>query len=278
MIERAQVESLIRMALEEDIGQGDITSRAIFGMDDSSSASIIAKQQGVLCGTDIVRFVYEVLDPRVRVTVEEKDGSVMAPGEEIIIIEGPTASILSGERTALNFIQRMSGISTKTAEICALLEGTGIALLDTRKTVPGFRVLDKYAVKTGGGRNHRMGLFDMIMIKDNHIKAAGGIKKAVEMVRKKYGSRYIVEVETSSMEEVADALSSGADIIMLDNMEIEMVGRAVELIHKKAKVEISGNVEQERIIGIRHLAVDYISMGALTHSVRAFDFSMTFRK
>ncbi|TFH41240.1 MAG: nicotinate-nucleotide diphosphorylase (carboxylating), partial [Chrysiogenales bacterium] len=123
-----------------------------------------------------------------------------------------------------------------------------------------------------------MGLFDMIMIKDNHIKAAGGIKKAVEMVRKKYGSRYIVEVETSSMEEVADALSSGADIIMLDNMEIEMVGRAVELIHKKAKVEISGNVEQERIIGIRHLAVDYISMGALTHSVRAFDFSMTFRK
>ncbi len=275
-IAKRDVESLIRMALDEDINGGDITSEAIFSGHESSSASIISKGRGIACGAEIVVFVYEVLDPGVKVTSLVKDGMKIGPGEEVLRLEGPTRSILSGERTALNFIQRMSGISTKTAELCALLEGTGITLLDTRKTMPGMRKLDKYAVKTGGGVNHRMGLYDMVMIKDNHIKVAGSIKKAVMMVREKYGTRYTVEVEASTIDEVEEAAACGVDIIMLDNMTNSMMRDSAETIRKRARIEVSGSINKDRIEKIRNLPVDFISMGALTHSVTAFDFSMSF--
>lgn len=275
-IELNDVASLIRMALDEDIDGGDVTSEAIFSGQELSSATIVSKGSGTLCGTGIVTFVYKILDSRVKVTALVEDGMTIEPDQTVMEIEGPTGSLLSGERTALNFIQRMSGIATKTAKICALLEGTGIALLDTRKTMPGMRTLDKFAVKTGGGSNHRMGLYDMVMIKDNHIKAAGGIRRAVMMVREKYGNRYTVEVEAATLDEVKEAAECGADIIMLDNMTDSTMEEAVKLIRKRARIEVSGTVDEARIMKIRTLSVDYVSMGALTHSVKAFDFSMSF--
>lgn len=275
-IKRADVEHLIRCALSEDIGEGDITSRAIFSEDDVSRGAIVSRQDGIVCGREMVRYVFEILDPRVTVVSNVSDGDTIGPGSEVLSVQGPTISVLSGERTALNFIQRMTGIATRTSSVVSLLAGTGICLLDTRKTAPGYRLLDKYAVKTGGGTNHRMGLYDMVMIKDNHIRAAGGIDKAVRMVRENYGARYQVEVEAANLDEARDAVSSGADIIMLDNMEPAMIKEAVEIINRKARIEVSGNMNEARIAQIRGLAVDYISMGSLTHSVTAFDLSMEF--
>jgi nicotinate-nucleotide pyrophosphorylase (carboxylating) len=270
------VETLIRLSISEDISGGDITSQAIFKPEAASRAAIVSKQQGVFCGSDMVRYVYEMIDPRVSVSPKVHDGDTIGKKETLMTISGPTVSVLSGERIALNFIQRMSGIATRTSHVVSLLKNTNIKLLDTRKTLPGFRALDKYAVKTGGGTNHRMGLYDMVMIKDNHIRAAGGIARAVTMVRERYGSRYLIEVETANQDEVREAVAAGADIIMLDNMDTPAMKAAVELIHKRAKIEVSGNMDEERIKGIRELDVDYVSMGALTHSVTAFDCSMEF--
>lgn len=275
-MKRADVEKLIHLAIVEDIGAGDITSIAIFSDNDVSRGVIVSRQDGIICGCDMVRYVYEILDPRVRIVSNMNDGERIGPGSEVLNIQGPTISVLSGERIALNFIQRMTGIATKTSRVVSLLEGTGISLLDTRKTLPGYRLLDKYAVKTGGGTNHRMGLYDMIMVKDNHIKAAGGIMNAVKMVRGRYGARYKVEVEADSLDQVRDAVLSEADIIMLDNMEPDVMKEAVKIINRKAKVEVSGNMDESRIMKIRGLAIDYISMGSLTHSVSAFDLSMEF--
>jgi nicotinate-nucleotide pyrophosphorylase (carboxylating) len=275
-IKRADVEQLIRMAIAEDIGEGDITSRAIFTDADTSRGTIVSRQDGVICGCDMVRYVYGVLDARVSVVQAVNDGAAIGPGSEILSVEGPTISVLSGERIALNFMQRMTGIATRTSRVVSLLAGTPIRLLDTRKTTPGYRLLDKYAVRTGGGTNHRMGLYDMVMVKDNHISAAGGIGRAVAMVREQYGSKYTVEVEAATLDEVGEAVRSGADIIMLDNMDREMMKAAVDIIQRKARIEISGNMDETRIMQIRELAVDYISMGSLTHSVAAFDLSMEF--
>lgn len=275
-IKHADVEQLICCALSEDIGEGDITSQAIFSEDDASRGVIVSRHEGIICGCDMVRYVFGILDTRVKVVSNVSDGDTIGPGSEVLSVQGPTISVLSGERTALNFIQRMTGIATRTSSVVSLLAGTGIRLLDTRKTTPGYRLLDKYAVKTGGGTNHRMGLYDMVMIKDNHIRAAGGIDKAVRMVREHYGSRYQVEVEAACLDEVRDAVSSGADIIMLDNMEPAMMKEAIEIINRKSRIEISGNMNEARIAQIRGLAVDYISMGSLTHSVTAFDLSMEF--
>ena len=191
--------------------------------------------------------------------------------------EGPVKSLLMGERTALNFLQRLCGIATRTHAVVRLLEGTGIEILDTRKTLPGFRLLDKYAVKAGGGRNHRMGLYDMVMIKDNHIKAAGSITAAVQKVRSVHDSRFSVEVEVTNQEETAEALNAGADIIMLDNMDREAMRAAIALIAGRARIEISGNMDEEKILALKDLKVDYISLGALTHSVTAFDLSLKFQ-
>lgn len=275
-IRRADVEQLIRLAISEDIGDGDITSRAIFSEGDVSRGVIVSKQEGIVCGCDMVRHVYGILDPRVSVVPDINDGERIGSGSEVLTIQGPTISVLSGERIALNFIQRMSGIATRTSHVVSLLVGTDICLLDTRKTAPGYRLIDKYAVKTGGGTNHRMGLYDMVMVKDNHIRAAGGISNAVKMVRDRYGTQYQVEVESASLDEVRDSVASGADIIMLDNMDTEMMKEAVAIIGKKARIEISGNITESRIKQISGLNIDYISMGSLTHTVAAFDLSMEF--
>ena len=275
-IQLSEVKTLISLAIDEDIGGGDITSRAIVTEGDVSDAAIVSRNQGILCGTDMVAYVYEMIDARVAVTPAAQDGDTIRKGDRVIALSGPTASILSGERIALNFLQRLTGIATRTARVVSLLQGANIQLLDTRKTLPGFRALDKYAVRTGGGTNHRMGLYDMIMIKDNHIRAAGSITRAVGMVRERYGKRYLVEVETTTLDEVREAAEARADIIMLDNMDWPVMKAAVDLIKKKAKIEVSGNMNEERIGEIADLDVDYISMGSLTHSVPAFDLSMEF--
>jgi nicotinate-nucleotide pyrophosphorylase (carboxylating) len=270
------VEELIRLAVREDIGSGDITSWAIFDASDASEAAIISKERGILCGTDLVCHVYRVVDRNVEVTCLMRDGDEISPGDRVVLLKGPTIGLLTGERTVLNFLQRMSGVATRTARTVSLLRGTAISLLDTRKTVPGFRILDKYAVKTGGGINHRMGLYDMVMIKDNHIKAAGGVGRAIRMVRDRYGTRYRIEAEASTLEEARQAAEAGADVIMLDNMERSLVEAAIEVIGKKAKIEVSGNLDAGKIMGLVDLDIDYLSMGSLTHSAAAFDFSIEF--
>lgn len=275
-ITKADVETLVRLAIQEDIGTGDITSQAIFGEQDVSKAAVVSKQNGIVCGTEVVRYVYEIIDIGVKVTPLIADGDSISPGDRILLVEGHTISVLSGERIALNFLQRMTGIATSTAGAVSLLRNTNIALLDTRKTVPGLRKLDKYAVKTGGGTNHREALFDMVIIKDNHIKAAGSITRAVRMVRDRYGARYPVEVEAATLDEVNEAAALGVDIIMLDNMDISMMKAAITIINKRVKIEVSGNVDEDKIKEIAGLDIDYISMGSLTHSVRAFDLSMKF--
>jgi nicotinate-nucleotide pyrophosphorylase (carboxylating) len=275
-IEIEDVEEIVLLALKEDIGDGDVTSEAVFARDDRCRASIVAKEHGLFCGADMIRHVYYFIDPSIAVAAVVAEGAAVGPGDEVARIEGPVIGVLSGERTVLNFIQRMSGIATQTSRLAALLHGAKTVLLDTRKTLPGFRLLDKYAVRAGGGVNHRMGLYDMVMIKDNHIRAAGGIAGAVEAVRRAHGSRFTIEVETTTLEEVRQALDAGADIIMLDNMDRAMMERAVALIDGAAKIEVSGNMDEERLRGLAGLAVDYVSMGSLTHSVRAFDLSMKF--
>ncbi len=269
---------IIQLALKEDIGSGDVTSNAIFNGTEESEAVIFAKEEGILCGGDIIQLIYEVIDPGIEVYPEIKDGTQLKSGDIVAKISGSTKNILIGERTVLNFVQRMCGIATRTRNIRSLLEGTSITILDTRKTAPGLRLLDKYAVKTGGGVNHRMGLFDMVLIKDNHIKAAGGIREAVKRVKSSHGKKYRIEVETTNLDEVREALDSGADIIMLDNTDRETMQEACELIGGKAQIEISGNMDEEKIKGIIDLRIDYISIGALTHSVKAFDLSMRFVK
>ncbi|MBP7734795.1 MAG: carboxylating nicotinate-nucleotide diphosphorylase [Spirochaetes bacterium] len=275
-IQKSDIEKLVGLAIAEDIGGGDITSQAIFNKGDIAYGIIASKDVGIFCGSDVARIVYEIIDPKVSVTPLVRDGDTIRKNDRVMTVAGPTISVLSGERIVLNFIQRMTAIATRTAKVVSTLTGTNIQLLDTRKTLPGFRKLDKYAVKSGGGVNHRMGLYDMVMIKDNHIRAAGSIERAVQLVREHYGSQYTVEVETESLEDVAEAVASGTDIIMLDNMDGATMKAAVELIGKKARIEVSGNMTEDRIKEISGLDVDYISMGSLTHSVQAFDLSMDF--
>jgi nicotinate-nucleotide pyrophosphorylase (carboxylating) len=278
ILKKYYIMPIIQLALNEDIGSGDVTSDAIFKGSEVSEAVIFAKEEGIFCGGKIIQFIYEVIDPTIEVSPEVKDGTQLKPGDIVASISGSTKNILIGERTVLNFIQRLCGIATRTRNIRSLVEGTNITILDTRKTAPGLRLLDKYAVKTGGGFNHRMGLFDMVLIKDNHIKAAGGICEAVKRVKGAYGNKYQIEVEATTLDEVREALDAGADIIMLDNIDRETMQEACELIHGKAKIEISGNMDEEKIGNIIDLRVDYISIGALTHSVKAFDLSMRFVK
>ena len=276
MIRKADVIDLILLALREDIGAGDITTGAIFNGTEPGGARVVAKEEGVFCAGGIPALVYGELNPSVAIKFSANDGSAVRPGDTVLELSGPVSAILTGERTVLNFLQRMCGIATAVSRACRLLEGTGIRLLDTRKTAPGMRVLDKYAVRTGGGTNHRFGLHDMVMIKDNHIRAAGGIREAVARVRRVHGSKYKIEVEATNLDEVRDALEAGAGIVMLDNMDAGEMARAVELIGARAETEVSGNVTEERLASLRGLGISYISMGSLTHSVKAFDLSMKF--
>lgn len=265
---------LIKKALKEDLDKlGDITTDSIFTDKESVTFKLLAKDDGVLCGAEVFSEVFKILDKKSDVKFYFKDGDALKKGDIVARVIGDIKTILKGERTSLNLISHLSGISSKT-NLFAKEAGGLVKILDTRKTIPGLRKLQKYAVKTGGGENHRIGLFDMVLIKDNHIDAAGGITKAVEKVRSRWKNRFKIEVETRNFDEIKEALSCKVDRIMLDNMNIDNVKEAVKIIDKKAEIEISGNMTLEKIKDIRGIGVDYISFGELTHTVKVFDFSL----
>jgi nicotinate-nucleotide pyrophosphorylase (carboxylating) len=264
---------LFDLAYIEDIGDGDVTTDNFIPQGEIKTARLVAKEEGVVAGLPIVEMVFRRFDPNFEWKVNYNDGSRVAVGDVIAEFKGSYRALLSGERIALNFLQRMSGIATYASQFAKITEGTKVQILDTRKTLPGYRHLDKYSVRMGGASNHRFGLYDMVMIKDNHIQIAGGIKPAVEAIRKKLPMSIKIEVETTTIEQVKEALAAGADIIMLDNMSNEMMTEAVGIIDGRAKVEASGNMSLERIAEVAKTGIDYISIGALTHSVSALDIS-----
>ena len=271
------ITKLLDLGIEEDINTGDITTESIIPESMNAVATMTAKQEGVISGLEIVKMVYDRFQSDVVFTPYFKDGDQVKKGDVILKIEATYPTLLRGERLSLNLFQRMCGIATETAKYVKELKGTSTELLDTRKTAPGLRVLDKLAVKHGGGTNHRMGLYDMAMIKDNHIKMAGGITKAVEQVRARIAEGTKIEVETTNLDEVKEAIAAGADIIMLDNMGNEAMAVAVATIKaadKGIKTEASGNMSIPRLIEVAATGVDYISVGALTHTVKAMDISM----
>jgi nicotinate-nucleotide pyrophosphorylase (carboxylating) len=268
------IDRIIDVALAEDIHTGDITTLAVLPQPRRMRARLIAKEPMVLAGLTVTRRVFARLDPSILFDAAFADADLLQVGDVIARIEGDAASLLQGERVALNLLQRMCGIATQTATFVKEIEGTGARVVDTRKTTPGLRVLEKYAVRVGGGTNHRTGLYDGVLIKENHIAAAGGILEAVRLARAYIPHTLKVEVETESLEQVALALQAGADIIMLDNMGLSEMTEAVLLIGKRALVEASGGVNLGSIRAIAETGVDIISVGALTHSVRAADISM----
>lgn len=271
---QTNVDSLILSALQEDMPHGDITTQAIFSESRMAKARLLAKQEGVIAGLFVFQRVFELLDQKIQVERFVKDGDAVYAGQLAAEVRGDVRAILTGERTALNYLQRMSGIATHTRKILRLLEGSGITLLDTRKTTPNNRFFEKYAVKAGGGSNHRFSLSDGIMLKDNHIAAAGGVQKAVAAARANASFVHKIEVEVETLEMLKEALTAGADIIMLDNMDAETMKEAVRITAGRAKIECSGNVTAENIASLRNIGVDYISSGALTHSSPILDFSL----
>ena len=272
------IDDLIKNAITEDINYIDVATDYLLDESAVSEAYFVAKADGVLCGAEIAMRVFELLDDQFSYTLYKKDGDVVKNGDLIAEFKGRTVKLLKGERTALNLIQHMSGIATLTNECVKQTEGTRATIADTRKTLPGLRSLQKYAVTCGGGRNHRYNLSDCAMLKDNHIDAKGGITAAVMALREKIGHTVKIEVETRTLAEVEEAVSVGADIIMLDNMDNETMKQAVEIVDGKALLEASGNLTKERIKSVAELGVDILSIGALTHSVTAFDISMKIKK
>lgn len=270
----ARTEHLIDLALEEDAGLGDITSRAIFPAKHRSRAVIDAKQDLVLCGAEVAARVFAKLDPALKVRLLARDGQRLRKGALVLQVEGPTASILTAERTALNFLQRLSGIATQAARYAAAVEGTGTRVVDTRKTTPGWRALEKYAVRTGGCFNHRSSLGEQVLIKDNHIAAAGSLTRAVKLCRAAAAHGAKIEVEAKTPAEVKEAVHAGADIILLDNMTPNQVRAAVKSIAGRAQVEVSGGVTFATLRDYALPGVDIISIGALTHTVASADLSL----
>jgi len=268
------LKKLIDSALSEDIGSGDITTDNLVTPDQTGSAEIIAKEPMVLAGLDVARQVFEMIDPDLTVNTRCTDGDELPPGSRIMTLAGRLGALLHGERTALNFLQRLSGIATHVKPYVDAVGDYPVRLVDTRKTTPGWRVLEKYAVRVGGAANHRMGLYDGVLIKDNHIAACGSITTAVTRVRANTSHLVKIEVEVSTQDEVAEALRAGADIIMLDNMDLDQIGKAVAKINQRAVVEISGNVSLEKLPALAQTGVDIISVGALTHQARSVDISM----
>ena len=271
------INKLLDLGIEEDINTGDITTESIIPESMNAAATMTAKQDGVISGLEIVKMVYDRFQQDVVFTPYFKDGDSVKKGDVILKVEATYPTLLRGERLSLNIFQRMCGIATETAKYVKELADTHTELLDTRKTAPGLRVLDKMAVKHGGGTNHRMGLYDMAMIKDNHIKMAGGIAKAVEQVRARIAEGIKIEVETTNLDEVHQAIEAGADIIMLDNMDTKTMTEAVSIIKaadKGIKTEASGNMSIPRLKEVAATGVDYISVGALTHTVKGMDISM----
>ncbi|KZL92101.1 carboxylating nicotinate-nucleotide diphosphorylase [Clostridium magnum] len=266
-------DDIIKRALNEDLSYGDITTNAIVEEGKNAAVDLICKEDGVIAGLEIFKRVFVILG-NAEVKLYVQDGTLVHKGEKIGEIYGDTRTLLSGERVALNFLQRMSGIATLTGKFVEKLAGTNVKLLDTRKTTPNMRLFEKYAVKIGGGVNHRFGLNDGILIKDNHIDAAGGIKNAIEAVRKNAPFVRKIEVEVENLDQLQEALEAKADIIMLDNMDIETLKASVRIIDGKAETEASGNVTLDTIQAIAKTGVDYISTGALNHSFKALDLSM----
>jgi nicotinate-nucleotide pyrophosphorylase (carboxylating) len=269
-----RIEQIIENALQEDIGSGDITTESLFPTDKKTKAVITAKESGVVAGLSVAERVFKKLDQNIAWHEKKRDGDRVGPQDILAEIEGLQKAILKGERVALNFLQRLSGIATLTSKFVNSVKGLPVKILDTRKTVPGLRILDKYAVRIGGGSNHRFGLFDGILIKDNHIKLAGSITEAVRSVRERGPHLFKIEVETKNLEEVKEALSAGADIIMLDNMPIETIKEALEIIKGRALTEVSGGINLENIRKIAETGVDFISIGTITHSPPALDIAL----
>jgi nicotinate-nucleotide pyrophosphorylase (carboxylating) len=276
MIDRLYLDRVIERALDEDMPLGDLTTDALVPEDATCRAVLLAKSPVVLAGLDVARRAFEILDPAVSFQAHFRDGDRVPKGARIADLAGNTKAVLKAERTALNLLQRMCGIATRTAAYVAAVQGTKARIVDTRKTAPGLRRIDKYAVVAGGGSNHRHGLSDGVLIKDNHIVAAGGIRPAVERARAAVPHTVRIEVETESLAQVREALDCRADIIMLDNMDLAGMREAVALIAGRALVEASGNVNMDRVRGIAETGVDLISIGELTHSVTAADISLRF--
>ncbi len=268
------VERIVDMAIDEDVGHGDITTECLDLGGQQGWGKIRAKERLVLAGLDLVGRVFQKIDPAIVAHTQYEDGDIVDAGTTVLTAKGKMAGLLIGERTALNFLQRLSGIATHVRQYADILPDSPVRLVDTRKTVPGWRVLEKYAVRVGGAYNHRMGLYDGVLIKDNHIAAAGGISPAVSRIRKKVSHLVRVEVETSTIAEVDEALSAGADVIMLDNMADSEIEAAVALVNGRALVEVSGRVDRDRIAYLCATGVDIISSGALTHAARFVDLSM----
>lgn len=270
-------DDLIRRAFEEDLGAaGDLTAESIFSDGHLSTGRIVARQDGTIAGIGLAERVFEVLDPLISFQALLHDGQAVTKMTDLAIVSGPTKSILTGERTALNFLGRMSGIATATAELVELVDDTGVLVADTRKTTPTLRALEKYAVRMGGGSNQRFGLFDAVLIKDNHIAAAGGIGPAIGLVRARVGHTVKVEVEVETFAELEEVLVVGADIVMFDNMSIAELSRAVEMVDGRMITEASGGITRETIRGVADTGVDVISVGALTHSAPNFDVALDF--
>lgn len=269
-----QADKLIRMALEEDITSEDVSTNAVMPTNVKGTVDLIAKEDGVIAGMDVYARVFKLLDESMEIEMFCQDGDEVKKGDLMAKVTGDIRVLLSGERVALNYLQRMSGIATYTRSVVKLLEGSGVTLLDTRKTTPNCRVFEKYAVRVGGGCNHRYNLSDGVLLKDNHIGAAGSITKAIQMAKAYAPFVRKIEIETETLEQVAEAVEAGADIIMLDNMIPEVMKQAVALIDGRAQTECSGNITKENIARIREIGVDFVSSGALTHSAPILDISM----
>ena len=271
---KMQADQLIRMALQEDITSEDVSTNAVMPTATKGTVDLIAKEDGVIAGLDIYARVFTILDEKTEIDFHCKDGDEVKKGELMATVTGDIRVLLSGERVALNYLQRMSGIATYTRQVAKLLEGSKVTLLDTRKTTPNCRVFEKYAVRVGGGCNHRYNLSDGVLLKDNHIGAAGSVTKAVQMAKAYAPFVRKIEIEVETLEQVKEAVEAGADIIMLDNMTPEVMKQAVELIDGRAQIECSGNITKENIQKIREIGVDFVSSGALTHSEPILDISM----
>lgn len=274
LTEKMIMDRLIQQALEEDIGNEDVTTNAVMSEYKKGMVKLIAKQDGVICGLNVFERAFKLLDENTNVARFVNEGDEVKKGQRVAIVSGDIRVLLSGERVALNYLQRMSGIATYTRSVAKLLEGCKTKLLDTRKTTPNMRVFEKYAVRVGGGNNHRYNLSDGVLLKDNHIGAAGGVRKAVEMARAYAPFVRKIEVEVENLDMCREALEAGADIIMLDNMSVEDMKKAVKVIDGRAVTECSGNVTLENIANIRETGVDFVSSGALTHSAPILDLSL----
>ena len=269
-----QADQLIRMALQEDITSEDVSTNAVMPTATKGTVDLIAKEDGVVAGLEIYARVFTILDEKTEIDLHCKDGDEVKKGELMATVTGDIRVLLSGERVALNYLQRMSGIATYTRQVAKLLEGSNVTLLDTRKTTPNCRVFEKYAVRVGGGHNHRYNLSDGVLLKDNHIGAAGSVAKAVKMAKAYAPFVRKIEIEVETLEQVKEAVDAGADIIMLDNMTPDMMKEAVQLIDGRAQTECSGNITKENIAKICEIGVDFVSSGALTHSAPILDISM----